>query len=680
MTVTLPFSRLDAAWTLNDDGSFGYTAGGVSLTECMPAFNGHPISTKSVEVKRLPSGGEITYHLLRGSIRLVFTADAGSLILKSTLDVPAAPHWFYPIAYAKVTGADRYLKQGIGFSGPSGIFPFPQTPRRRETHQPDEAWSYDSYLVSGLLSPDEQALAIGSYQHDRFLQRSSYRNRPYRYNLVDRHLESNAILFEAGFATEELPLSAPLELPDLHFVAGTQPFATFRGFAQNVAASNHVVFDNKPHYQVCTFWEFFTDYNQERLDDLLAGLKTVQPPLPIETIQVDGGFCTYGDWLIPNHRYPSGLEHMVRTILAAGFKAGIWIAPFMVASSSVTAKDHPDWLLRDQDGKVHLECTVDGFEINILDTTHPAAFAYLRQVFKAYRSWGISYYKTDFMEYGSRDRTRFRRHDNSTTSAQHLTDVIRMIREEIGPDSLWLACIAFYAPFIGYADATRISNDVPSKWTDNCHGNLIQEAFTMHYLQQVLWQNDPDCIFLRDVDSGLKSELSRDEAYTLAYWNAMIGGFITTSDRFHKITPEYLRLWRFLQPGRQQLSCRFPFWSGSKRLKVAVRDYSDGSSAVLIVNPFAEVVEEGYAVNDLVADDAVWVFGWGPEGCSPKGRKSSLSASLRPHQSILYYMNKANAAPARGLTIFGETSPGMTSPLDSTGSGEVSLTRTSAPQ
>jgi len=643
-----------AIWTLNDDGSFGYAAGDLTLADCYPSFNGHPVFPKAVEVKRQAGGGEITYHLKDGRIRLIFGTDADSLILKSVLQVPVAPHWFYPIAYARVQGASRYFKQGIGFAGPSGLFEFPQTPTRRESHQPDEAWAYDSFLTSGFVTPAKHTLAIGAYHHDRFLQRSSYRNRPYRYNLIDRHLESSDILFEAGFATEELPLTAPLVLPDLHFVAGAEPFGTYRHFVENIAQANKIVFNNQPHYQACTFWEWLTEYTQDRLDDFIAGWKSITPRIPIETIQVDGGFCVYGDWLTANHRFPQGLEHMANSILKPGIKAGIWIAPFIVATTSQTAKDHPDWLLRDLDGKIHVEGNLDEYECNVLDTTHPEAFAYLRKVFRTYRRLGFTYYKTDFMEWGLRDRTRFRRHDNQTTSVEHLMTVIRMIREEIGRESLWVACIAVYPQFIGYADAARISNDVPAKWREGSHGNLIQEAFTMHYLQQVLWQNDPDCIFLRDDHSGLKSELTRDETYTLAYWNAMIGGFITTGDRFHKITPEYLALWRFLQPGQRQMSCRFPYWAENKKLKVAVRDYADGSAAVLIVNPASEMVREEYPVKDLIGAESAWFFDWQPGTSSPVGQKTSVAAELGPHQSVLYYVDRKNKAPDRGFNLFGE--------------------------
>ena len=650
---------VNAAWVLSDDGSFGYTAGDLGLVDCRPALNGHPLAAKSVAVTRRAGGGEIVYQVKDGQIRLIFSAEADSLVLKSVLEVPVAPHWFEPIAYARVRGADRYFKQGIGFAGPSGIFPFPVTPAKRELPQPDEAWACDSYLTAGFLASSGQAVAIGAYHHDRFLQRSTYRNRPYRYNLIDRHLESNDILFEAGFRTEELPLAEPLALPDLHFVAGSEPFGTFRRFAKNIAQANRVAFDNQPHYQVCTFWEWLTEYTQDRLDDFLAGWKTVAPAIPIETVQIDGGFCVYGDWLTTNHRFPQGLKHVADCILQRGCKAGIWIAPFIVATNSQTAKEHPEWLLRQPDGTIHVEGRLDEYECHVLDTTHPEAFAYLRQVFRTYRKLGFTYYKTDFLEWGLRDRTRFRRHDNRTTSVESLMQVIRMIREEIGRESLWVACIAVYQQLIGYADAARISNDVPAKWRDGSHGNLIQEAFTMHYLQQVLWQNDPDCLFLRDVDSGLKSELTRDETYTLAYWDAMIGGFVTTGDRFHRITPEYLKLWRFLQPGRKQMSCRFPYWAKHKRLPVAVRDYADGSAAVLVVNPSAETVREEYLVKELVGDESAWLFAWQPGENTPAGRKSVLAVELASHQSALFYINRVDRAPADGFNLFGEIVAGI---------------------
>ena len=410
----------------------------------------------------------------------------------------------------------------------------------------------------------------------------------------------------------------------------------------------------RPRYQWCSWYEFENNYTQQHLDDFIAGLKSIQPPVPVEMIQIDDGYSERGDWLIENSKFPKGIRYMIDTIRKAGYKAGIWVAPFMVSSKSKVYQEHPEWLLRDVYGQPIREFNSAEGDMYVLDTSHPEAFEHIQKVFRTFREWGVTYYKTDFMDWGLRDRTKVKRFRNDETSVQHFVRVLRMIRQEIGPESFWLACISPYSPFIGLADAVRFSNDVGPGWNDGSQGNLIQEGMACHYFQHVFWQNDPDTIFLRDVNSGLNSRLTPDEVYTIAFFDAMIGGFITTSDRFHKIPSGYLALWRFVQPGNTQLSCRFPFWAENRALKVAVRDYpGNGTWAVLVVNPSSRAFHETFRVKDLLGIEKAWFFDWKPGENTPLGCLQELSLTLTPHQSKLFYVGKNNTPPPADMGLFG---------------------------
>ncbi len=170
-----------------------------------------------------------------------------------------------------------------------------------------------------------------------------------------------------------------------------------------------------------------------------------------------------------------------------------------------------------------------------------------------------------------------------------------MIREEIGEDSYWLACIAPYAPCLGLADGMRVSNDAGPSWSEGSQGNMIQETLASQYFNNVFWQNDPDCVVLRDE----RTHLAAHEVEALALWSGILGGTVTCSDLLHRLPPERLALWRFLEPG-EKATAALPFWEKDQRLKVAVRRYAEPPAwGVFFLNPAGEVVTGRFDVGSL---------------------------------------------------------------------------------
>src|SRR5260370_37688717 len=63
---------------------------------------------------------------------------------------------------------------------------------------------------------------------------------------------------------------------------------------------------------------------------------------PLVLIQLDDGFqSALGDWDTTNTKFPSGLRKIAEEIRAAGFKAGLWTAPFLAARDSRLMLEHP---------------------------------------------------------------------------------------------------------------------------------------------------------------------------------------------------------------------------------------------------------------------------------------------------------------------------------------------------
>ncbi|MDD6210198.1 MAG: alpha-galactosidase [Bacteroidales bacterium] len=662
-----PFKAAKGVWKLYNNGTFDLSTGHILLKGAFPSFDGKTIKPIQTKVSRKNNGGEIVYTLSEGKFILNFTEKDGILTLSATLQgVDTAPHWIAPMSEATVMGADRFFKQGNGFAGPSGVFEYPQPPLRRESPQKDESWSTDSYLTTGVIAPNGETIAIAPYLFHDYVCRSTHRNRTYRKGLIDRHLDSNINLFEIAFATENIrPKTKKIQLPDIHFTIGETPYPTFRKLASQIAEANGIKEIKQPAYHWCSWYEYEHNFNQSILDETIEGLKSFSPEIPIQTIQVDDGYSAHGDWIIANENFPQGLDHMAASITNAGYKAGIWVGPFMVMETSEVFKNHPDWILKDKEGNMIKSGLFRGITDYTLDTSHPEAFEHLRKVFRTLRSWGITYYKTDFLDWGLVDSTSVQRYTPGKTSAQYYTDVLKMIREEIGPESFWLACIAPYEQVVGFADGIRFSNDVTG--LEGAINNLIPETIACQYMNGTLFLNDPDTLYLRDFnetkykDANVPSTAFRssvepmtyDDRVALALWDAMTTNVIVTSDRLHRVSDDMVAMFRFLQPGEKYLPTEHPGWDKQSEIKSALRELPNGDYALLLLNTGKKEQKTNYPVKDLLPFDSAYVFRWNYNSRLPLGKQSSLSFDLKPNKITLLYLSRKNQVPPKKLTIFG---------------------------
>lgn len=635
------------SFEVHEDGSFDIVGGSLRLSRCYPAIDTIPVRAVSLSVSRRGDATEIRYGLEHGMVELELLAAADSLVVRSRLTGVSNAPWSVQPCVGQVVGAASYFTQGLGFSGPSGFV-------RLDDKRPS---SFDSYLASGVRAGDGSVLCFVATDHRNYLQKTTFFDRQGRRGLTSRHLERQSVFAEIGFSTENVPLeSGELVLPDLHFRGGDDAFSTLADMARDIAGEMNARTHRSPRFHYCSWYYRGPYFNRQDLDGLLDGLRKTEPRVPIQSVQIDDGYChTYGDWLIPNERWPGGMEAAFGAIREAGFLPGVWVGPFMVGNRSELYRDHPDWVVRDHDGRPipewkRFDGTHHDQEVYALDASHPDAFEYLRTVFRTMRQWGATFFKTDFMDWGLKDTAKVRRHDTRRTSVQVFRDVLQMIRDQIGEESYWLACISPYAPFVGFADGMRIANDVGSTWSEGGIGNMLHESETDQYFNNVLWQNDPDALYLRHFHIGHDDAAIR----ALAYWHGILGGSINTSDSFHLLRPDRLALWRFLRPQKTRWTARVPYWGSDRKYKVAVRDYPDlGSSAALILNPTREPMTVRVPVSDLIGSEAAHAFEWSPEGATPAGRMNQIIVELAPHEGKLFYLSPEGSPPPIGLTLGG---------------------------
>ncbi|MEU7524840.1 glycoside hydrolase family 36 protein [Saccharothrix sp. NPDC042600] len=247
----------------------------------------------------------------------------------------------------------------------------------------------------------------------------------------------------------------------------------------------------------CSWYQYFTEVTESDVDRNLALLDALD--LPVDVVQVDDGYqAEIGDWLAPSGRF-ADVPAVFERITGTGRRAGIWTAPFLVGRRSRLFAEHPEWLVRAGDGSFVSAGRNWNQPLYALDTTHPGAIEHLREVFTAFRSWGVSFHKIDFLYAAALPG---RRHEDVSPIEAYRRGV-ELVRSAIG-DAYLLGCGAPQLPSIGLVDAMRVSPDIAPEYEPG-NGDVAQPSQRGAVLNGVsrafqhgrFWVNDPDCLIAR---------------------------------------------------------------------------------------------------------------------------------------------------------------------------------------
>jgi len=261
----------------------------------------------------------------------------------------------------------------------------------------------------------------------------------------------------------------------------------------------------------------------------------------LEMIQIDAGLnAKNGDW--DCWKFDDDLAAACKKVREKGVIAGGYYSPFIVDKDSNLAKNHPDWLVKDEEGNpTNRRCyKKDWF---ILDGSHPEARQSLKKLIRyMYDECGLRYFKLDFLSYGALPAGR--RYDETKTSIEAYRMGMKAMLEEVGDDSFVLACNAAFWPTLGLAHGNRSTNDIFRAWKQ-VRGNAL-EQFYRNWQHQKLWINDPDVIVLEKLDitrrgtagspSLRPSILTDDEFEFHKAFAIACGGMILSGDLLHQIS------------------------------------------------------------------------------------------------------------------------------------------------
>lgn len=431
-----------------------------------------------------------------------------------------------------------------------------------------------------------------------------------------------------------------LALPPVLVIDGRDAQGMVERYADEVAAEMGARVPAHAPTGWCS-WYYF--YNRVSEADVVANLaEMVREHHPAEYVQIDDGFQSHtGDWLTPNTKFPSGMKALAERIREAGYKPGLWLAPFVLNQNSAALRDHPEMVLKTHTGETLFVETWLG-RCAVLDCTHPQAETWLREVVSTVvRDWGYEYLKLDACSYAAQPGSRVTYAKADTTAPGNLRRGLEIIREAAGDETFILGCTCHFGPAVGIVDAMRVGPDVKETWEAGPNPSVkhaMRMTLQRNWMHGRWWANDPDCLVVRETDT----ELTEAEVRFLATGIALSGGMVVASDDLPKLGDARRDMALALFPPAG-VAAR-PFDPGAGPVPSEWRaDLGDGRSLVGVLNwddePRWVVVAEYLRPGEVAFD--VW-----------NGRLLGKGdVLLRPHEGTLWQVT----VPGQSPRVIGDT-------------------------
>lgn len=343
-----------------------------------------------------------------------------------------------------------------------------------------------------------------------------------------------------------------------------------------------------------SWYRYYTDISEPIILENLDGLS--QRNIPIDIFQIDDGYqAAVGDWLDVKPSFPGGMKKLADAIRSKGYRAGIWLAPFICEEKSSIMKNHGDWLLRNDDGPVPAGWNpLWSGTFYALDVYNDEFRYHIKEVFDTvFNQWGFDMVKLDFL-YAAAMMPR-----EGKTRGTIMTDAMKFLRRCAGEKTI-LGCGVPLGSAFGLVDYCRIGSDVAPKWEDILLAairyrervstiNSITSTIGRSHLNGTVFVNDPDAVILRSEDNSM----SREERHTLFLLNNILGGVLFTSDSVAAYPPDLLHMYCSIFPFRKKESITQSWRGDILKLSFAIGGNSYVAYANLSARKAKAVLDEG---------------------------------------------------------------------------------------
>ncbi len=255
-------------------------------------------------------------------------------------------------------------------------------------------------------------------------------------------------------------------------------------------------------------WQYYR--NEKTAKDVLDSAEVIatmkSQGYPLDFAQVDGGFCIHlSEWSMPKSEFEPGIKELAEKIVDMGLKFGLWFAPYIQNVNTSVVKEHPEWVLKDENGAPVILGQSNVGESCLLDYTVTGTEEWLRKQLRLFiDDWQVKWIKLDGPNYALYRQGQL--HDNSKTISQMLNRTFAIIREEAGPDIL-VEGEGMMGLALGKVELHRVQTDNHPKWYEN--NNLDEEyapkvygkELIMGFLHNRWWCNHRENVILRNYPS-----------------------------------------------------------------------------------------------------------------------------------------------------------------------------------
>jgi len=307
----------------------------------------------------------------------------------------------------------------------------------------------------------------------------------------------------------------------------------------------------------CSWYHYYSDIDHDSLSKNAHILEKSKSSIGFNVCLIDDGYMTaWGDWtsLKPGKFVKDGgMRVLADAIRTKGMKPGVWLAPFACDKSSKLAKDHPDWIIRNDFGRESNSANCGKFFYG-LDATNPAVRKFVYDTIRrAVDEWGFEVLKLDFLYASCLSGNG--KYDPTMSRAEAMHLGLRTIRAAAGDDTFIIGCGSPIGTAVGFVDGMRVSCDTgpsfvpefPLPHWDNgtlpALRGMLRNTMSRSTFGHRWWHNDPDCILL-----GESTKLTDDEVVSAASIVAMTGGMFLLSDDMEKVSEARLSVAKRIFP------------------------------------------------------------------------------------------------------------------------------------
>ncbi|MCK4591753.1 MAG: alpha-galactosidase, partial [Candidatus Latescibacteria bacterium] len=362
----------------------------------------------------------------------------------------------------------------------------------------------------------------------------------------------------------EIASGEQLQVETLYMDFRADPFEALETYGDIIATINHLPKIENTPLLWCSWYSHRLTITEDAVLENAEEIAKRFKHYGVDTLQIDYGWGfrdTPGEWMAHPERFPRGLEWLSRKLKDMDLKLGLWLCPFFIGGQSRFFKDHPDCLLKVPGSETlvkhswrwNTQPRDTWQDVYQLDTTKPKSEKWLKNVFKEISSWGVRYFKLDFLESCSPEPPPVSADSSEDYYRCREGERVRVglsaIREAVGEDAYLLGCNLPITHGIGVLSAIFTALDVGNATGNYEHlKSRMTTVISRYWQQKRLWHNDPDVLTLSEafLDRGTVCEMGEARIRTTCV--ALSGGPVLLGDDLPSLSEERLRMMTLCLP------------------------------------------------------------------------------------------------------------------------------------